>query len=125
MWGCDSETEDRAWFAECVACAGEGFIVSGGGAPYDSPEVARCEACEGSGELSFYRCPSKVLGEGRVAEAVPAALAFFTRGEWPDPGPLAEQSAWFVDLVNVMGAERARIEVARMKRMRKPGVGVR
>lgn len=88
-WGCDERAEDPI-VAECTCESG-------------------CGLCQGERVIRFHRCPSHRLTP-KIAEAVFAWRRLRKHRTWPDAGGVGDQSAWFVDAVDILDAELARAE---------------
>lgn len=85
-WGCDTPLSFPILELECIECSGR------------SPNCARCS---GSGRVSIYRCPWKLI-QRSDALAVQAAVAFAEHGTLPDPGGYLDQTGAFLDILNVV-----------------------
>jgi len=100
-WGCDAPSKHVVFEVTCSACAGA------------SDE---CPKCEGTGLVSFNRCPSAVVREcspgerGNIEAAVRAYIQYDSRGTLPYAGGYMEQSGAFGTIVDIIDSERGRFE---------------
>ena len=93
---CSKDYADGRIKIECVVCDGRGMIGS-----------VVCKDCEG-GHFVLSECPRQTIGQ-ELTEAINLA-GMCGKGDWPVAGGLLDQSAWFIDLKQMLERERTQIE---------------
>ena len=105
-WGCDAPAAAAVFTVTCSSCNG-GLGLS--------PEET-CPTCNGEGEVEFHRCPNAVRREHAGAgvtwldAALRAYVQFDTRNVMPGGGGYSDQTALFGAVVDIIDAERGRLE---------------
>lgn len=90
---------------ECVTCDGSGMRGD-----------VDCEDCKGFGYVEVDGCPRKYV---RELNAVINLAAMADKGTLPIAGGILDQSAWFVDMWQLLGSEQNRIDSDRIDRARR------
>ena len=91
---CAKDYEKGVTMVECPICNGAGD----------------CEHCR-EGFFVVDRCPREYMG-GEFIQAVNYA-SMSGKGDWPVPGGLLDQAAWFLQLKQELESEQNRIEADR------------
>lgn len=112
VWGCDAPAEQPVFEIGCSSCDG------------GDPE---CDACDGSGAVWIYQCPtSYIRRHAPVGQAVAwldsvvrAYIQYDSRNVLPAAGGYADQSASFGRCVDLIDSERGRYEEMRAAKQRR------
>lgn len=90
-WGCDAEVKGELDRVTCYAC---------------TPNDATCDRCKGARYLPLRRCPQAIRRQD-IDSLVNLAIWALDAAALPATGGMLDQAAPFVQLVDVVGAERA------------------
>lgn len=91
-WGCDGEATEPVFSVTCSGCEGRG-----------------CEACGGTGEVSFRRCPARVLDQAARPDLVTLVHAVYDYSELgllPASGGTLDQTMAFAQGCRVVTSAR-------------------
>ena len=97
MWGCDEPADRSVWESTCPRCSGSD---------------GNCQRCEGTGEVSYDRCPNAVVkgcGVG-VEKQIDLLMRSYShydrRNVLPVVGAWLDQSRSYLACVDIIDAER-------------------
>lgn len=99
QWGCDAATKETQFTLQCLTCEGLD---------------AKCPECKGTGTVEYHRCPHTYVDPQHWS--IVRAVGMADRGLMPAAGGWADQSATFVDALNLVRAEQRKYERAASKR---------
>lgn len=100
-WGCDRPSDRPVFEIGCGTCHGKDMA---------------CPRCEGRGVIDMYRCPSQVVNDApphqrlQVDLLMRSYLQLEARHVLPVGGGLLDQTRSFVSALELIDAERARLE---------------